>query len=352
MQLQTLPRSRQAGFTLVEIMVSLALSLIILAGVLAVMYSSKVTYLENERVGRLQENGRAALEIMLRDLRGAGFPGCAQPIEGLFGINNILDNNTQVPWDLAQPTFGYEGSGGGWTPALDVDLFPNATPDNDVVVVRTIPTGAPSMRVTATVNPTDSISVEKDAGEKLDPGTPAIISDCGNATIFVVGTFTPDGPDTAATITRNTGGGPPGNSTDNLGATFPLGARVAPITSIGYYVAPNSSGNGSALWRVVGDADPQELIPGVEGLQIQYGVDENATDGEVRVTSYVDADDVADWESVISVSLSLLVRSADDNSPTVDSREYSLLGTAYGPYDDNFQRSLFTTTVMLRNRAS
>ena len=73
-------------------MVALTLSLILLGGVLAVMYSSKVTYMENERVGRLQENGRAALEMILRDLRGAGFPGCAQPIEGLFEMNNTLAN--------------------------------------------------------------------------------------------------------------------------------------------------------------------------------------------------------------------------------------------------------------------
>ncbi len=54
------PIRRQRGFSLVEIMVALTLSLILLGGVLAVMYSSKVTYMENERVGRLQENGRAA----------------------------------------------------------------------------------------------------------------------------------------------------------------------------------------------------------------------------------------------------------------------------------------------------
>ena len=107
---------RQRGFSVVEMLVAMTLSLIVLAGVLAVMLSSKVTYAENERVGRIQENGRAALELMLRDLRGAGFPGCAQPIPGLFDMNNMLTSPTSVAWNLTQPVYGSEGSAGAWAP--------------------------------------------------------------------------------------------------------------------------------------------------------------------------------------------------------------------------------------------
>jgi type IV pilus assembly protein PilW len=345
----TKAQARQRGFSLVEIMVAITLSLIVLAGVVAVMYSSKVIYLENERVGRIQENGRAALELILRDLRGAGFPGCAQPIDGLFEMNNVLADPTSVAWNLAQPTYGFEGTGGTWEPALDTTLIPDAIPDNDIIVVRTIPAGAPSMRVSAVVNPTDSISVEKGAGEILTEGMPAIISDCGNASIFVVSDFTDD--DETAEIDRTTIGGPPTNSTTNLGATFAPGARVSPITSIVYYVAPSADGTGPALWRVVSNNPPQEIVPGVEALQIRYGVD-TGSDPEVTVDEYVNADEVTDWSNVISVTLALLARSAEENSQTIDSREYTLLETVLEPFNDRFQRSLFTTTVTLRNRTT
>ncbi|HEU4781278.1 MAG TPA: PilW family protein [Steroidobacteraceae bacterium] len=342
-------RRRQGGFSLVEIMVALTLSLILLAGVLAVMYSSKVTYAENERVGRLQENGRAALELILRDLRGAGFPGCAQPINGLFDITNTLANPTAVAWNLAQPVFGFEGAGGVWAPALDAVLIPGATINNDIVVVRTIPTGSPSMRVSAVVNPTGPILVDKEVSELLTVGAPAIISDCGNASIFVVNQFNPGGGNISATIVRNIGGGPPGNATDDLGATFAPGARVSPILSIAYYVAPNAAGTGPALWRVMSNGAPQEIIPGVEAMQIRYGVD---TDGNMTINDYVNANLVADWSQVISVSLAMLVRSGEATSPTVDSRVYTLLDTALLPFNDRFQRALFTTTVTLRNRTN
>ena len=342
-------RSRQRGFSLVEIMVAITLSLILLGGVLAVMYSSKVTYLQNDRVARIQENGRAALELILRDLRGAGFPGCAQPIAGLFNIRNILSNSTNVAWNLAQPVYGFEGASGSWTPTLDTTLIPNATINNDIIAVRTIPAGAPSMRVSAIVNPTDSISVTKDVGERLADGAPAIISDCGNASIFVVSAFTPDVDDTAAAIDRSTTGGPPTNATTNLGATFSPGARVAPINTIVYYVRPDTAGTGPSLWRVVSDEAPQEIIAGVEALQVKYGVD---TDNNTTVNQYVNANAVTDWSQVVSVSLALLIRSAEANSQTVDSRTYTLLDTSVGPYNDRFQRSLFTTTVTLRNRTT
>src|SRR5262245_11727947 len=136
-------RSRTHGFSVVEVMVALTLSAILLAGVLTVVYSSKVTYLENERVGRLQESGRAAMEIVLRDLRGAGFPGCAQPLNGLFTINNLVTNPTDLLWNLAQPVYGFEAGATDWTPALDATIVPNATPGNDAIAVRTVRTGSP-----------------------------------------------------------------------------------------------------------------------------------------------------------------------------------------------------------------
>ena len=50
------------GFSLVELMVAMTLESHPARWRLSVLYSSKVTYNENERVGRLQESGRAAVE--------------------------------------------------------------------------------------------------------------------------------------------------------------------------------------------------------------------------------------------------------------------------------------------------
>src|SRR5215470_18617940 len=103
---------RYRGFSAVELMVAMTLSLILIAGVLSLVYSSKITYLENERVSRNQEGGRAAFEMILRDVRGAGFQGCAPAIAKGFVLNNLLNNPGSLLWQLDQPLQGYEGSSG------------------------------------------------------------------------------------------------------------------------------------------------------------------------------------------------------------------------------------------------
>lgn len=347
---------RTAGFSIVEVMVSLTLSAILLAGVLTVVYSSKVTYLENERVGRLQESGRAAMEIVLRDLRGAGFPGCAQPLNGLFQINNMVASPTTLLWNLSQPVYGFEASGTGWAPALDSTIVPNATPGNDVIAVRTVRAGSPSFRVPTLVNPTDTIVVDKDPAESLAAPTPVVISDCGGASIFIATGFTASSDGKSATIDRGTAAGTPTNTTDDLGYAFNPGARVAPIVTVIYYVAPSETGTGPSLWRVVGSNDPEEVIQGVEDLQIRYGIDTNA---DALIDQYVSASGVTNWSNVIAVSVAMLVRSNEASAPTPDTQTYKLFdatGTlpavTAGPFNDRYQRALFTTTVTLRNRTT
>ena len=114
-------------------------------------------------------------------------------------------------------------------------------------------------------------------------------------------------------------------------------------------MAPNAANTGPSLWRVTSNGAPQELIPGVEAMQIQYGID---TDNDLTINQYVDASAVTNWSQVISVSLALLIRSADPTSQTLDTRTYTLLTTTLPAFNDRYQRALFTTTVTLRNRTS
>ena len=51
-------------------------------------------------------------------------------------------------------------------------------------------------------------------------------------------------------------------------------------------------------------------MEGVESMEILYGVD---TDGDDAANYYVTADAVADWAQVVSVRVSLLVATIDNN---------------------------------------
>jgi type IV pilus assembly protein PilW len=135
-----------------------------------------------------------------------------------------------------------------------------------------------------------------------------------------------------------------------------VGARVVPVDTVIYYIRDSATTRNGvtnpSLWRKVGSAAPQELIEGVENMQILYGID---TDGDRLVNSYVKASDAsvsANWNRVISVSIGLLIRSIEPNSIMPDKQTYTVLDTTVGPFSDRYQRTLYTTTVTLRNTTS
>ncbi len=61
---------------------------------------------------------------------------------------------------------------------------------------------------------------------------------------------------------------------------------------------------GPALWQRVGNDPPQELVQGVQNMQVLYGVD---TNGDLLADNYVVASAVTNWAQVISLSVALLI---------------------------------------------
>jgi len=88
------PAKAQQGFTLVEIMVAITLSLILLAGVMQIFLGSKTTYNLQNGLGRLQENARFALDIMAQNIGMAGYTTSLTPIIA-FNNANTAENTTE-----------------------------------------------------------------------------------------------------------------------------------------------------------------------------------------------------------------------------------------------------------------
>jgi type IV pilus assembly protein PilW len=103
----------------------------------------------------------------------------------------------------------------------------------------------------------------------------------------------------------------------------------------------------NSLWRKVGNAAPEELVEGVQQMQLQFGVD---TTGDAVVDSYVDANAVTNWANVYSVSIAMLVRSLEQYDTDRDKRAYTLLNVTVPAANDRYMREVFTTTANIRNR--
>ena len=67
------PPCRQIGFTLLEILLALAVGGFVLAGVVQIYLSNQQSHRHQEGLARLQENGRFALTLLARNLRMAGY---------------------------------------------------------------------------------------------------------------------------------------------------------------------------------------------------------------------------------------------------------------------------------------
>jgi type IV pilus assembly protein PilW len=356
-------RPRMTGFTLVELMVSMTLSLILLAGALSILYSTKLTSAENERVARIQEAGRTAFELIRQDARASGYAGCARPHNASYGwtyTTTGLNSNTLL-WDFSNPVYGFEATGAStWNPALD-PAIPAAAPvpasGSDILVLRTARPGAALFRVSAGgVSGSGAIAVDRDPNISLTTPTPMIISDCKSAEVFIASGFTPSGA--TAQILHALGGTPAGNSSDTLANSYQIGAMLQPIQTVVYYVAscqaaggPCSGTSPPSLWQIVGTdqpggSQPQEVIQGVEAMQLKYGVD---TNGDFLADNYVNANLVTDWKKVVSINMAILVRSIDQTGVEKDNVTYKLLDTNVGPFNDRRNRTVFTTTISLRN---
>ncbi len=340
------------GFSVVELMVSMTISLLLLAGVLSVMYTSRITYDENARISRLQEYARASVELMLRDLRSAGNQGCARPIRP-ERFRNALTTPASLRYNFGRAVEGFEGTDGVWAPALDADVV-SATGGNDVLVVRSLVTSLPPFRTSAAfAGGAGTIPIEKPDGTGVPEGTPFVISDCEYANVFTNSDVVPDAG-TTANVARATGAialpagadEVPENAAVNF-PTYRAGSLVTALETIVYYIRPSATGRGPALWRIVGNGAPQELIEGVERLEVQYGED---TDGDLLANLYSDADAVANWNSVMSVSIAVLMRSPEEGLDESGGQTWDLLGTVVGPFADRRPRILFTTTAAVRNR--
>lgn len=70
-------RFRAAGFSLVELLIALALGILVAGAAFAIFHSNQRSYQANQGLNRVQENARVAFELISRDLRAAGGSACS-----------------------------------------------------------------------------------------------------------------------------------------------------------------------------------------------------------------------------------------------------------------------------------
>lgn len=323
---------RTRGLTLVEMMVALAIGTFLMAGTLTVFAKTRDLYRTNEAAARLQENARYAMSTIEADLRLASNWGL---INRADLIENAATPDDAIPTALATHAGVIDACGDRWAINLenyvegadgdyrlddstaDCNAFGTASDDADVLTIRR-----------ATFN----AIAPADLG-----GTNGLIKIQSSRTMgsLFAGTTAPTGLATGDTRTH--------------------GLEVH-----SYYVSQDSEtrdGLPSLRRKALGVAGgapvvlDEEIIQGIEDLQVQFGVDRN---GDQNADFYLNPDvalgNALDaGNAVVAVRVWLLARAETPEVGFTDNRTYNIANrAAYAPADA-FRRVLVVKTVMLRN---
>lgn len=351
---------RQAGFSLVELMISITLGLLILAGLTSVFVNSNRARNEIEKAGQQIENGRYALQVMTDDLRNAGYLAEFDP--------RVLATPTTKPDACATAVALLQAAVPLHVQAYDRGLSaPSCLTDvksgSDILVVRRVSTCAAGVAncdaVTAGAPYFQASLCNPAAG-----GTEL----ASTATDYSTSFYALD-TDTA-------------NLTRHKRDCTTVAEMHRYLTHI-YYIANNDvSGDGiPTLKRAELGAGGFTIVPiaeGVEKLQIEYGVDTTGLAANPTVcdgnpdTFTADPDSLAaptcsvktgavvmdNWRNVVALQIYLLARNTKLTDGYTDSKMYTLGlkadGSAnnFGPYNDGYKRHAFQSMVRLNNPSS
>ncbi|MBI3546355.1 MAG: PilW family protein [Gammaproteobacteria bacterium] len=247
---------RMHGLSLVELMVALTIGLIILAAVSSLFVSSKQTYTTQDSLARLQENGRFALQFLIKDIRLGGYFGCLDemyaPSPGIAVAGGLtFFTNARVPLE------GAENASGTWFPSASA-LPAGIKTGTDAIAIRMGNLGAWANVTPGMLNGSSNINVSSVTPFAVNDIV--VISDCATADITQVSGFS------GVALTH---------SMALQKAYAAPAARVYSLVTRQYFVGTKTVAGKviPVLYRQDNSGAPQELVEGVESLQILYGED-------------------------------------------------------------------------------
>jgi type IV pilus assembly protein PilW len=325
-----------AGFSLVELMVSMAIGLMLVGTVLVVFANASSARSELERNSRQFENGRYAVELLSDDLRVAGYFGEVN-VDALAAPAALPDPCSTLPadWAAALPIHvqGYDG-GSGAPACMPADVKANT----DILVVRRVKTCVAGV-----------------AGcEPAIAGKPYLQATLCNTDVnpYVVGAF---GTTAFPLMLKD--------------CATPAALREY-VVNVYFISANNHAGQDiPTLMRLELTGSTMAEVPLVEGIEemtVEYGVDD---DGDGQPDAYT-ADPslyayagcamctpVHNWSNVVTARLHILARSPEAAPGYVDTKNYALghdaAGNAitFGPKNDAYRRHVYTALVRIVNPA-
>mgnify|MGYP001618522474 CR=1 FL=1 len=343
------------GFSIVELLIAVALSMILTLGLIRVFTSSKQGYRVQESRSRMQENGRFAMDYLTRAIRLSDYWSSARPenirIETTAPFVSAcgLALQTGALANLVEGIRGFNGAAS--TSGIPADCAEDRTANSDAILLRYAdPDTAATAGADLDTTKTNLSTAGNDNGAiflRVLTGGIGVLFDAKNTTVLDNALSNPADSYAGSSVER------PGNIINYKYRTelFYLRRRDASDATLPpslyysrniYRTTPTPAGSAMVA---------TELVEGIEMMKFEYGID---TDNDLLVDGYRPAASITNWSQVMSVRVGLIVL-GDAREQFADASSYTMPGGYAHTVPTGFtgfQRFQFVREVQIRNRTT
>ncbi len=291
-------KNTQFGFTLVELMITLVLSLLITYAIAQVLISSNQNSSSSDGVSQAQETARFVVSYLGRQIRGAGISSM---------VNRELTARSAMGCDITDLNNNNACSFNTDTGATEANITVAAGAlSGDRLALSWIPP-----------------SVDLEYPSIIAPGTPApvfpkVTNDCTGAEI-------------------------PGFIDDTMIVNV-FWVSLDPLSATNSLFCRGHLFDGTNITAI---GSTEVIANGVEAIQFLYGEATNSASD--NVTRYVNANEINDWDRVFSIKVAVMTRSLGDITNSVSTKQYVMLDSDLYTFTDAVNRQVFSSTFSIAN---
>ena len=325
---------KQTGLTLIELMISMVLGLMLLAGVSSLFQANKQTFQSNQSLSQIQESVRTTFGILSRELRQTGYTKCGNG-NNVASILNSTANENLYKW---RGIYGVDKNV-ALAPIVTGTGVGERVADTSAILVQ----GLQELGYSVAKHDTTGQFILNGSTMPFQVNDILMVCDYSQASIFQVNAVSGN------KLSYTKASANPGNCQLGLGlpggcANTPFYIAYSPNSSIErlvssiWYIGNNgrTEEGGRSLYRMrlanQGQVLTEEVVAGITGLDIDYHLkDKNSWNTAAEVTAITNG-----WQQVDGLKLRLSVISANSN--------------VGGNRNDGRLQRTFTQTIALRNR--